>query len=140
MLVRNTEGFALLLLGTVIAILAGLLAMHTLTSNMGNHDGDRSGPMAMAVGTDHSTGAVATTLSGAVVAACSGTFDPGNGMTTMQCVLALISAPLAAVAACASNRVELIARPAQRYKRLPEANSRDIGQPPDLTELSISRT
>jgi hypothetical protein len=140
MLFRTNEGFALLLLGIVIAILAGLLAMHTLTSTMGNHNGDRSGTLAMAVVTDHSTGAATATLQETVVAVCSGPCDPGNGMTTLQCILALIAATLATVAACASNRMELIARPAQRYKSLPEANSRGIGRPPDLTDLSISRT
>lgn len=140
MLCRRNGGFAPVLVGIVIAIVAGLLAMHPLTSAMGNHDADRSGPMVVAVGTDHSIEAVTMTLQGTVVGACSRTCDPGNGMTNMRCILALIAATLATVAACAANRVELIARPAQRYKRLTTANLPHVARPPDLIDLSISRT
>lgn len=124
----------------VIALLAGLLAMHTLTSTMESHAGDGSTTIAIASEADHSAHGAVASLPESVVAACSGTCDPGHTMAAMACILALLAATLALGAARASNGAIVIPRPAQHQRDILAVASLETRPPPDLNVLSISRT
>ncbi len=139
MLRRSAVRSTLLLLVIVVALLAGLLAMHTLSSGMGNHDGDASASMAMEM-SHHGVDTGLPALPGNVVANWSGSSYPGQPMVTMACILALLVATLALFAPRSANRVRPFARPVRYNRGVTAANPLETASPPDLLVLSVSRT
>ncbi len=125
------------LLGVVIAILAGLLAMHTIATGMTGHSDP--GTAAMAVTTDHhAAGAHSDPIEDGCVEDCPPTHD----MTAMVCVLALAAGGLLLLigllrgieAQTLSMRLRLLNDAVRVLRSLP------FRDPPDLLKLSISRT
>jgi len=137
---RNPARSTLVLLAVVIALLAGLLAMHTLTSTMESHDGNGSATLVMASETGHSAHGAVPNLPESVVAECFGTCEPDHTMAAMACILALLAATLALGAARSSNGAIVIARSAQHHRDILAVAAREARPPPDLKALSISRT
>ena len=137
---RSAARSTLLLLSIVIALLAGLLAMHVLASSMGSHDQHAPVTMAMADGPNHSILVTTPGPGESAVADCSGNCDPGHSMASMVCILALLAATIVLGAARSAHGFTAIPRPLHHHGGFAAENARDMGPPPDLTFLSISRT
>lgn len=137
---RSAARSTLLLLSMVIALLAGLLAMHILTSSMGGHDQHAPVTMAVADGPDHSIHVTTPSPAGSVVADCSGSCDPGHTMATMVCILALLAATIVLGAVRSAHGFTAAPRPLHHRAGFAAVTARDTGPPPDLILLSISRT
>ena len=137
---RSAARSTLLLLSIVIALLAGLLAMHILASSTGSHDQHAPVAMALADGPDHTIHTTTPSPAQSVVADCSGNCDPGHSMASMVCVLALMAATIVLGAVRSAHGFTAIPRPLHHRAGFAAVNARDMGPPPDLTFLSISRT
>lgn len=126
-----------LLLGIVVAVVAGLLAMHTIATGMTGHSDP--GAAAMAVTTDHRASEAHSDPTGVE---CSGDCAPSHDMTAMVCVLALLVGGVLLLVG--------VLRGIHTYSNAPRLRLDDDGahvsrsvsfrDPPDLLKLSISRT
>ncbi len=126
-----------LLLGVVVAIVAGLLAMHTIATGMTGH-GD-PGTAAMAVAPDHqAAGAHSAPMGNGCAEDCAPTHD----MTAMVCVLALLVGGLfllvGLLRGIESRTHAMRSQPVGDAIRV--LRSTPFRDPPDLLKLSISRT
>ena len=126
-----------LLLGVVVAIVAGLLAMHTIATGMTGHS--EPGTAAMAVASDHHpAGAQSDPMGNGCAEDCAPTHD----MTAMVCVLALLVGGLLLLVGLLRG-IESHTH-SMRLRPLGDAvrglGSLPFRDPPDLLELSISRT
>ncbi|WP_157127496.1 DUF6153 family protein [Cnuibacter physcomitrellae] len=123
-----------LLLGVVLAIVAGLLAMHTIATGMTGH-GD-PGTAAMTVTDDHRTDPTHPVPMEHGCADCA----PSHDMTVMVCVLALLVGTVLILPGLLHG-IQPHARSAVRSSLLGAAvRSAAFRDPPDLLKLSISRT
>lgn len=136
-------GRTVMLLAFVGAVLVGLLAMHTIVSaTPGNHDSSMSmtSPMASSIpsGMEHHAGAEGLPPNELTAGECGGACDPGHVMSGMACVLALLFTG-ALLFPLVSRRwpPTLATVPALTAQVL---HTVWPSRPPDLTELSISRT
>ncbi|MFM9920454.1 DUF6153 family protein [Lacisediminihabitans sp. H27-G8] len=130
----------LLLLTVVVAVVAGLLAMHTISSSMGDHAGGTGAAGAMPPAMHHADAMAPTGGSSAGSQGCSGLCDPGQVMTTMACVIALLAT---AVMVAGTRRTEwagLPRRPRSFLRPAIAAAASAILPAPNLDALSISRT
>ena len=138
----GASGRTVLLLALVGAVLVGLLAMHTIASTAaGHHDSSvMSASSVLSASSGMESHGVATGSSAIelVTVDCGGTCDPGHVMSSMTCVLAPVSTG-ALLAEVASRRGPVVfsALPALT---VPGPYTNGPSRPPDLTELSISRT
>jgi hypothetical protein len=139
----------LLLVTVVLALLAGLLAMHTISTTMGSHSQPEAAAMAMSAGTHVETGAHVgarshvDSYSHDPVGAgeCDGECGPGHDMAAMVCVLALLFTSLLLVLVQAgSGRRTLVSGRLTIVRTLRVTALRSFRDPPDLVKLSISRT
>ncbi|WP_156351699.1 MULTISPECIES: DUF6153 family protein [unclassified Agreia] len=126
-----------LLLGVVVAIVAGLLAMHTIATSMTGHSDPATA--AMAVTADpHATG----THSGLTENECAGDCAPSHDMTAMVCVLALLIGGalllIGLLRGVQSHPHTMQLRPL--FDAIRVLRSVTYRDPPDLLKLSISRT
>ena len=135
---RRAARTTVFLLLVVAVIVAGLLAMHTFTTSMGNHDA--SSPAAMVM--DAASIATPATMprDDTATVACSGTCDPGTMGMTMACVLALLFSALLLGAVRAGSLSSLLPRRIASRPRSGDDASLRFLRPPDLNLLSISRT
>lgn len=121
----------LLSLAAVGAILVGLLAMHSFSTDAGHGT-----TIAVAAEASHHADAAAQTVAHDN---CSGSCEPGHSMAIMACLLALLVLTiLFAVRDVPSRGLTMLAavvRSAQRY-----AQAVPWPKPPSLVALSISRT
>jgi len=124
----------------VMTLLAGLLAMHTMTFARENHGATASATIAMASETDHSAHGAVRGMPQNLDAECSGTCDPDHTMAAMACILALLTATLALGAARGINSASVTPRLAQYHRDILAVAARAARPPPDLNVLSISRT
>jgi len=125
-----------LLLGVVVAIVAGLLAMHTIAGMTGHSD---PATAAIAVTTDpHATGA----HSGSTGNECAGDCAPNHDMMAMVCVLALLIGGvfllIGLLRGVQSHSHAMQLRPL--FDAAHVLRSVSFRDPPDLLKLSISRT
>lgn len=125
------------LLGVVLAIVLGLLAMHTIASGMGGH----SEPAAtvITVDADHQMSGTHPD-SGPCSGDCAP--EPSHDMTAMVCVLALMVGGALLLVGLFRSAQQRDPRPQIRvlvsaFRSVRSAPFRD---PPDLLKLSISRT
>jgi hypothetical protein len=125
------------LLSVVLAIVLGLLAMHTIASGMGGH----SEPAAtvMTVAADHQMPGTHPD-SGPCSGACAP--EPSHNITAMVCVLALMVGAVLLPVGLFRSAQQRDPRPQIRllvsaFRFVRSAPFRD---PPDLITLSISRT
>lgn len=126
-----------LLLGVVVAIVAGLLAMHTIATGMTGHSDPATA--VMAVTTDpHATGA----HSGSTGNECAGDCAPNHDMMAMVCVLALLIGGvfllIGLLRGVQSHSHAMQLRPL--FDAAHVLRSVSFRDPPDLLKLSISRT
>jgi hypothetical protein len=131
---------AVLLLVMVGALVAGLLAMHTIASAMGGHNDTTAAAMAMP-DSGYPAGAMAMpdmTSTGADD--CAGMCDPGHAMATMVCVLALLITILAISALRNRTQRGLLRVAEPRFRRIVAFAAAACAPPPNLDALSISRT
>lgn len=123
----------LLTLAAVVAIIVGLLAMHSFSTDAGNHDATTA---VVAEAHQHEHG-------GAPFVAnhdCDGACEPGHSMPVTACLLALLvfTLLLAAREAVARGRLPL---PGAANPEWPvQAGALRWPRPPSLEALSISRT
>ena len=138
-------GRTVLLLTLVGAVLVGLLAMHTIASTAaGHHDSSVMSASSVLSASSASSAmeshgvAAGSRVNELVTVDCGGTCDPGHVMSSMTCVLAPVSTG-ALLAEVASRRGPVVfsALPALT---VPAPYTNGPSRPPDLTELSISRT
>lgn len=130
----------LLLLTVVVAVVAGLLAMHTISSSMGDHAGGTGAANSMPADLHHADAMESTGGSSAGSHGCSGVCDPGQVMTTLACVIALLAT---AVMAAGARRTEWSGPPrrSRNFLRPALAAAASAVPPaPNLDALSISRT
>lgn len=131
----------MMLLVLVGALVAGLLAMHTIASAMGDHNDAPGSTMAMQGTVDHAD-AMVIPGSGESTAAsdCAGTCDPGHSMATMVCVLALLISVLALGALRPPALAGLLKVVLPPLRRIVASAAAAFPLPPSLDALSISRT
>jgi hypothetical protein len=138
----------LLLVAFVLALVAGLLAMHTISTTMGSHSQPEAAAMAMSAGTHIETGADVGARSHAdghyrdpaAAGKCDGECGPGHDMAAMVCVLALLFTSLLLVLVQAGSGRTLVSGRLTIVRNLRVAALRPFRDPPDLVKLSISRT
>ena len=126
---------SVLLVSLVVAVVIGLLAMHTVQSTMGMHGaGASDAAVMMPAAADTSIVAEATHITSTCNVSCA----PGATMAAMACILALLTAVLLLAGARAANSTI----PPLRVALLGIApRPVDAGRAqPDLLVLSISRT
>lgn len=136
---RSAIRRALMLLTFVGAILVGLLAMHTFSSDSGGHMNS-----AVAMSTDMSTHAIndLTAAPAQVMTAtdCDGMCDPAHMMTDMACVLALLVTVLVLAITASRRWSTFLASLRGRWLTIVATAVAAMPPPPDLNALSISRT
>lgn len=130
---------AVLLLAMVGALVAGLLAMHTIESAMGGHNGVASSTMTTQHAPHLAGGMVIADLASTGADDCAGSCDPGHTMDTMVCVLALLLTILA-IGASRNSMQRGLLRVAEPLLRRIVAFAAASAPPPNLDALSISRT
>jgi hypothetical protein len=128
----------MLLLAIVGALVAGLLAMHTIANSMGGHNDASASTMAM-------PGSVHYADAGAVpnpnmLGDCAGTCDPGHTMATMVCVLALLVTALLLAATRRDAWSGLLRQAQTSLRKISALAALAFAAPPNLDALSISRT
>ncbi|MCU1506083.1 MAG: hypothetical protein JWP05_1052 [Microbacteriaceae bacterium] len=142
MLRRTAVQTTVLLLSVVAALVVGLLAMHTFTSPMGNHN-EPAATMAMDANApgDLAAGDMVTGGRDAVALPyCSVTCDLGHNMVGMVCVLAILFTALSLLAAASANVTEFWPRARLALSRMIAFAAAPGNPQPDLNALSISRT
>lgn len=115
----------------VVALIVGLLAMHTLSSS-GEHHGEMSAASAVA---DHH---IADPMNAPAPAECDGACEAGHVMW-MSCILALLAIGLLVVAANPTVQ-SLVGHLTSGLVSLASASARLFSPAPSLELLSISRT
>ena len=132
-------GRTVLLLTLIVAVLIGLLAMHSIASTAaGHHDSSVMSASSASLAMESHGVTAGSRVNELVTLDCGGTCDPGHVMSSMTCVLAPVSTG-ALLAEVASRRGPVVfsALPALT---VPGPYTNGPSRPPDLTELSISRT
>ncbi|WP_440711696.1 DUF6153 family protein [Herbiconiux sp. YIM B11900] len=126
----------LLLISVIIAVVAGLLAMHTMAATTGHSE---PATAAMTMTSDEHTNA---TSSAPVGDNCVQECTPEHDMTAMICVLALLVGGLFLVIALlrAGGLASVAVRLQPLIRALRATGSFPFRDPPDLSKLSISRT
>jgi hypothetical protein len=142
MLRRTAMQTTVLLVSIVVALVVGLLAMHTLTSPMGNHTGPAATTAMDANPPGDLNAGDAVTAGGhsAALLSCSSTCDLGHNMVGMVCVLALLFTALSLTAVSAANVTTFGLRTRLALSRINAFVAAPTNPPPDLNALSISRT
>ena len=130
----------MLLLVLVGALVAGLLAMHTIASANGGHNAAPDSTMAMQATGNHADVTVAPGGESIAVSDCAGTCDPGHSMATMVCVLALLISVLALGALRPPALAGLLRAMLPPLRRIVASAAAAFPLPPSLDALSISRT
>jgi hypothetical protein len=130
----------MLLLVVVGALLAGLLAMHTIASAMGGHNDATASTMAMQGADHHADGMVVPGGQSSGAGDCAGTCDPGHPMATMVCILALLMTVLALGALRRPALGGLLRVVLPPLRRILASAAVAFPIPPNLDALSISRT
>jgi hypothetical protein len=130
----------MLLLVLVGALVAGLLAMHTIASAMGGHNDSPASTMAMQATGNHADVTVVPGGESTAVSDCAGTCDPGHSMATMVCVLALLISVLALGALRPPALASLLRVMLAPLRRIVASAAAAFPLPPSLDALSISRT
>lgn len=131
----------LLLLLLVGAVVAGLLAMHTISSSgMSGHDAPAASGMVMADPGHHASETMGHEQAAPAVLDASGAGDPGHAMSTIACVLALLFSALLLVARHARTTSKMLPRPGAAPGRIVAFAAVKVNPPPNLDALSISRT
>ena len=133
-MIRST----IFLFALVGALLVGLLAMHTVSSSLGNHSDPAMSAMDDSANPKSDMAAMSDVHVGP--ADCSGMCDPGHSMTVMVCVLALLFTGFL-LAAIRPAALLNLAPAGYSFIRLVRAfAAREGPAPPDLKVLSIFRT
>lgn len=117
-----------------VAIIVGLLAMHTLSANAPSHD-----PVAGIAEMDHhlaQTGAVS--VSPTASDDCTSGCEPMHAMALMACLLVLMT--IAIIAAATAPAALWFSAQHRMWLQLAIRISTGSPSPPSLEELSISRT
>ncbi|WP_368499927.1 DUF6153 family protein [Herbiconiux sp. A18JL235] len=142
---------SLFAIGVVVAVIVGLLAMHTMSSTPSGH----GEPSAVAMTTAHHEAepganshvmahdaASASASASASEGVCSGECSPAHDMVGMVCVLALLLGGLVTLTLLIrdSATTSVIRQLIINRRAIPAAGTSDFRDPPDLTKLSISRT
>ena len=144
-------GQTVLLLTLVGAVLVGLLAMHTIASSTAGHRQSTMSPISpmssislassvssVLPGMESHGVATGSRVNELVTGDCGGMCDPGHVMSSMAFVLALVlTGALLFEVASRRGPVVFSALPAVT---VPAPYANGPSRPPDLTELSISRT
>ena len=135
-------GRTVLLLTLIVAVLIGLLAMHSIASTAaGHHDSSvmsASSASSASLAMESHGVTAGSRVNELVTLDCGGTCDPGHVMSSMTCVLAPVSTG-ALLAEVASRRGPVVFS-ALSALTVPAPHTNGPSRPPDLTELSISRT
>lgn len=137
---RSTMHRLVLMLGIAVALIAGLLAMHTLTA--GNTHVESAPAISSAAAHDQVMVGAAVDGTAADTGHCAGCGAPGNmpdhSMLMMVCVLALLAAVIIVMAPALLARLSMSLGVVVLAADVPRALPRP--RPPSLLVLSISRT
>ena len=130
----------ILLLVVVGALVAGLLAMHTVASSMAGHNDTSVSAMAMPGPTHHADAITAPDRGSVQLTDCVGVCDPGHAMATTVCVLALLITALMLAAQRPPAESYLLRVTMPIVRRFVASAAAAFAPPPSLDALSIGRT
>jgi transcriptional regulator GlxA family with amidase domain len=131
---------AMLLVAVVGALVAGLLAMHTIASAMGGHDDAPDSTMAMHGAVQLPDALVVPSSGSTVLSDCAGRCDPGHTVATMVCVLALLVTAVLLAVTRRSESSGWLRQAQSSGRRIIAFAAAAFAPPPNLDALSISRT